>query len=166
MNHLPLSLDDLQRLLRILLGTPGNVPEDWEPSATTYDLPRFCGETEFLAGIHVAARQILAGHDARSALYACGIPYDYARLGSPLSTIYELYLQTLTGAARVVSFASRTKAFLTPLEVVGRTKPARVYCRGQLPLSDDTRAMWRRRQVDFFEDWQGPLPKDDPNTLT
>lgn len=162
----PLSLDDLQTLLRRLLAEPGNVPADWEPAATTYDLPRFCGEPEFLARFHVAARQILAGADATTALFACGQPYDYARLGTPFSTIYELYLKTLIGAARVVSFASRTKSFLAPLEVPGRTQPARVYCRGQLPLTDATRALWRRRQVEFHEDWQGPLPADDPATLT
>jgi len=166
MNHLTLSLDDLRTLLRSLLSEPGMVPEDWEPAATTYDLPRFCGEDEFLDRFHVAARQILSGHDAPSALAACGIPYDYARLGSPFSTVYELYLRALTGAERVVSFASRTKAFLAPLEVVGRTLPARVYCRGRLPMSDDTRAMWGRRQVEFYEDWQGPLPEDDPGILT
>ena len=166
MNHPPLSLDELQRLLRGLLAEPGQVPADWEPPATTYDLPRFCGEPEFLDRFHVAARKILSGDDAPSALFACGLPYDYARLGTPFSTIYELYLQTLTGADRVVSFASRTKAFLAPLEVPGRTLPAHVYCRGQLPLSDDTRAMWQRRQVEFHEDWRGPLPEDDPGTLT
>ena len=166
MNHLPLSLDDLRLLLRGLLAEPGKVPEDWEPPATTYDLPRFCGESEFLARFHLAGRQILAGQDARAALYACGIPYDYARLGTPFSTVYELYLQALTGADRVVSFASRTKAFLAPLEVPSRTLPARVYCRGRLPLSDDARALWRRRQVAFHEDWSGDLPKDDPEVLT
>ncbi len=166
MNHLPLSLDDLRLLWRSLLAEPGKVPEDWEPPVTTYDLPRFCGEPEFLERFHLAARQILSGHDAPSALFACGIPYDYARLGSPFSTLYELYLQTLTGAERVVSFASRTKAFLAPLEVVGRTLPARIYCRGRLPISDDTRAMWRRRQVEFHEGWRGPLPEDDPGILT
>lgn len=166
MNHLPLSLDDLQLLLRRLLQEPGQVPDDWEPQATTYDLPRFCGEDTFLERFHVAARQILAGEDARTALYACGIPYDYARLGSPFSTVYELYLRTLTTADRVVSFASRTKAFLAPLEVPGRTQPARVYCRGTLPLSEGTRAMWSGRQVEFHDDWTGPLPADDPSTLT
>ncbi|MFT6146619.1 MAG: cystathionine beta-lyase/cystathionine gamma-synthase [Myxococcota bacterium] len=166
MNHLPLSLDELRLLLRGLLAEPGKVPEDWEPPVTTYDLPRFCGESDFLERFHLAGRQILTGHDAPSALFACGIPYDYARLGSPFSTVYELYLRALTGAERVVSFASRTKAFLAPLEVIGRTLPARVYCRGQLPLSDDTRAAFRLRQVDFHENWQGPLPEDDPGTLT
>jgi cystathionine beta-lyase/cystathionine gamma-synthase len=166
MNHLPLSLDELRTLLRTLLAEPGNVPDDWEPAATTYDLPRFCGEPDFLERFHGAARQILDGHDARSALYAIGIPYDYARLGSPFSTIYELYLRLLTGADRVVSFASRTKAFLAPLEVVGRTQPARVYCRGELPLSDTTRALWHRRNVTFHDNWLGELPADDPNILT
>ncbi len=166
MSHAPLSLDDFQRLLTQLLSEPDQVPADWEPAATTYDLTRFCGDAEFLERFVSAARQILSGSDASTALSACGIPYDYARLGSPFSSIYELYIQTLTGADRVVSFASRTKAFLTPLEVVDRTLPARVYCRGQLPISDDTRDAFRRRQVEFFENFGGPLPADDPKTLT
>lgn len=166
MNPSPLSLDELRTLLRRLLAEPGMVPDDWKPQATTYDLPRFHGEQGFLERFHVAARQILAGHDPREALIACGIPYDYARLGTPWSTVYELFLQTLTGADRVVSFASRTKAFLAPLEVPGRTQPVRIYCRGQLPLSDDTRAQWQRRQVTFHEGWQGSLPEDDPSVLT
>ncbi len=166
MNHPPLSLDDLRLLLKSLLAEPGKVPEDWEPAATTYDLPRFCGERHFLEAFHHAGRQILSGHDAPSALFACGIPYDYARLGTPFSTIYEHYLQALTGAVHAVSFASRTKAFLAPLEAPGRTLPARVYCRGRLPLSDNARAMWQRRRVEFHDDWQAPLPEDDPRTLT
>lgn len=166
MNHLPLSLDELRLLLRNLLAEPGNVPADWEPQATTYDLPRFCSEAEFIERFHRAGRAILAGEDAPSALYACGIPYDYARLGSPFSTVYELYIQLLTGADRVVSFASRTKAYLAPLEIPGRTGPAAVYARSRLPLSDATRAMWRRRQVEFHDDWSGPLPAHDPTTVT
>ena len=166
MNHSPLSLDELQRVLKTLLAEAGKVPEDWEPPATTYDLPRFCGEDEFLERFQVAAREVLAGAEPQAALFACGQPYDYARLGTPFSTIYELYVKTLTGADRVVSFASRTKAFLAPLEVPGRTQPARVYCRGPLPISDNTRALWRRRDVEFHEGWTGPLPADDPSTLT
>ena len=166
MNPSPLSLDELWLLLHKLLGEGGQVPEDWEPPATTYDLPRFCGETEFLERFEVAARQILAGADAPSALFDCGLPYDYARLGTPFASIYELYLQRLTGADRVVSFASRTKAFLAPLEVPGRTEPARVYCRGQLPLSEASRTIWKQRGVAFHEGWEGPLPAEEPGTLT
>lgn len=162
----PLSLDDLRVLLRSLLADPENVPEDWAPSATTYDLPRFHGESEFLERFRAAARQILEGHDAREALYGCGLPYDYARLGTPYSTVYELYLELLTGAEHVVSFASRTKAFLAPLEVPGRTLPARIYCRGELGLTDATKAAWERRSVALHEGWEGPLPASDPRVLT
>jgi cystathionine beta-lyase/cystathionine gamma-synthase len=166
MNQLPLSLEELQLLLKSLLAKPNQVPEDWEPAATTYDLPRFLGGSEFLKRFEVAGHKILAGADAQSTLVECGIPYDYARLGTPFSSVYELYMQKLTGAARVVSFASRTKAFLAPLEVPGRTQPARIYCRGQLPLSDASRATLRRQRVELHEDWQGPLPEDDTAILT
>ena len=166
MKSTPLSLDELQRVLEQVLSAPDQLPGDWEPPMTTYDLPRFHGEAEFVRRFHDAGRQILAGADAREALAACGLPYDYARLGTPLSTVYEVYLKALTGAARVVSFASRTKAFLAPLEVPGQQQPARIISRGRVPLSDELRALWARRQVTFHDDWTGPLPAADGETLT
>lgn len=166
MNQLPLSLEELQRLLKMLLSTPDQVPDDWHPAATTYDIPRFHGNAEFIERFESAGRQILAGADAKQTLAGCGIPYDYARLGTPWASVYELYMKKLTGAARVVSFASRTKAFLAPLEVPGRTQPARIYCRGQLPLSDESRNTLRRQRVALYEDWQGPLPQEGPAILT
>jgi len=162
----PLSIHDLQRLLGRLLSEPGSVPPDWEPAATTYDLPRFHGGDAFLERFTTAARQILEGADPVEALAACGLPYDYARLGNPWASVYELYVQTLTGAARAVSFASRTKAFLAPLEVPGRTEPARIVSRGRIPLSEDSRALWHRRQVTFHDEVSGPLPAAEPGTLT
>jgi len=161
-----LSLDDLQTLLRRLLREPGQLPDDWAPAATTYDIPRFTDKQTFLGRFQAAGRDILAGADARSSLEAVGLPYDYARLGTPFSSVYELYLQRLTGADDVVSFASRTKAFLAPLEVPGRSQPARIYCRGELPISEATREGWRRRGVTFHEGWTGALPDDDPAVLT
>ncbi len=165
--HQPtIRLDDLRSVLRSLLHDLEQFPEDWDPAATTYDIPRFHGGEAFLERFEAAARQILAGGDARAALTACGLPYDYARLGTPFSSVYELYVQLLTGAEHVVSFASHTKAFLAPLEVPGRTTPVRIFCRGQLPISDATRTAWQRRQVTFHEGFTGPLPADDPATLT
>ena len=165
MTPIPLSLDAFHDLLGRLLA-PGAAPEDWAPSATTYDIPRFRGEADFVADFWTAARRILDGADPLPALRSCGIPYDYARLGTPWTTVYELYLQALTGAQRVVSFASRTKPFLAPLEVPGRTMPARVYCRGALPLSPATRARWARRGVTFHENWDEALPAAEAGVLT
>mgnify|MGYP003884114313 FL=1 len=96
----------------------------------------------------------------------CGIPYDYARLGTPWSSVYEHTLQAHTGAAHVVSFASRTKAFLAPLEIPGRTGAAHVYGRSELPLSASARESWHRRGVTFHDGWEGPVPThDDALTL-
>lgn len=162
----PLDFDTLRELLRYLLEEPGRVPEDWAPPVTTYDLTRFHGHDGFIAGFEVAAAQILAGAAPVPALAAAGLPYDYARLGTPWTSVYERAIRLRTGAARVVSFASRTKAFLAPLEVPGRTGPGRVICRGRLPISDRLRASWAARDVAFLEDWTGPLPADDPELLT
>lgn len=166
MSDAPLSLQELQRLLRRLLAEPGRVPPDWQPAATTYDLPRFHGGEAFLARFTSAGRRILEGADPVEALAACGLPYDYARLGHPWASVYELFMQATTGAERVVSFASRTKAFLAPLEVPGRTGPARVVSRGRIPLSEDSRALWRRRQVTFHDAWSRALPPAEPGMLT
>lgn len=162
----PFALDTLRSVVRALLEEPGRVPDDWAPPVTTYDLTRFHGHDGFIEGFEAAAAAIDAGAEPVAALAAAGLPYDYARLGTPWTSVYELYLQKLTGAARVVSFASRTKAFLAPLEVPGRTGPARVICRGRLPISDRLRASWTTRDVSFHEDWSGALPADDPALLT
>ena len=165
-----LSLEELTQVVRRILGEEDVLPEDWQAEATTYDLPRFHCETEFLARLGRAGRQMLAedvhGREARALLAACGHPYDYARLGHPLSTLYELYLRVLTGAARVVSFASRTKAFLAPIEAPGRTGPVRLHVAGRLPLSEAGRAALSARQVEIYENWTGPLPEPSPGTVT
>ncbi|MFY9825582.1 MAG: PLP-dependent transferase [Thermoanaerobaculia bacterium] len=103
----------------------------------------------------------------RALLAGCGHPYDYARLGHPLSTVYELYLRHLTGAGRVVAFASRTKAFLAPIEA-RRTEhsPVRLYAASRLPLSAARQAALREQQVEIYENWTGPLPEATPGTLT
>jgi cystathionine beta-lyase/cystathionine gamma-synthase len=168
----PLSLHELEEVLRRILGQEHALPEDWEPQATTYDLPRFHSEAEFLTRFEAAARQMLAQeiHDSerlRALLAGCGHPYDYARLGHPLSTVYELYLRHLTWAGHVVSFASRTKAFLAPIEARRMApSPVRLYAAGRLPLSAAKQAALREQQVEIHEDWTGPLPEAEPGALT
>jgi cystathionine beta-lyase/cystathionine gamma-synthase len=168
----PLSLHELEEVLQRILGQEHALPEDWEPQATTYDLPRFHSEAEFLTRFEAAARRMLAQeiHDPprlQALLADCGHPYDYARLGHPLSTVYELYLRRLTGAGHVVTFASRTKAFLAPIEARQRThSPVRLYAAGRLPLSTAKQAALRAQQVEIHENWTGPLPEAAPGTLT
>ncbi len=174
MNHAtdaPLSIHELEEVLRRILGQDHALPEDWEPQATTYDLPRFHSEAEFLTRFEAAARQILAQEiqdppRLRSLLASCGHPYDYARLGHPLSTVYELYLRHLTGAGHAATFASRTKAFLAPIEARREPSPVRLYASGCLPLSAARQASLREQQVEIHENWTGPLPKAAPGTLT
>jgi cystathionine beta-lyase/cystathionine gamma-synthase len=167
----PLSLHELEEVLRRILGQEQALPEDWEPQATTYDLPRFHSEAEFLTRFEDAARQILEQEiqdppRLRALLAGCGHPYDYARLGHPLSTVYELYLRHLTGAGHAVSFASRTKAFLAPIEARREPSPVRLYAAGRLPLSAARQAALREQQVEIHENWTGPLSEAAPGTLT
>ncbi len=166
MSSSALDRESLTSLIRFMLEEPGRVPDDWAPQVTTYDLTRFHGHDGFIARFEAAATEILAGADPVPALASAGLPYDYARLGTPWTSVYERFIQEITGAARVVAFASRTKAFLAPLEVPGRTGAARVICRGRLPVSDRLRASWASRDVSFHEDWTGELPPDDPDLLT
>jgi cystathionine beta-lyase/cystathionine gamma-synthase len=172
-----LSAEQLKEVLRRIL-QDHILPEDWEAEATTYDLPRLHSNSDFLVSearfldlFQRAGQQILAEdiHDPlrlRGLLAACDHPYDYARLGHPLSTVYELYLRGLTGAGRVVSFASRTKAFLAPIEARSTPGPARLYATGTLPLSEAKRAALRGQQVEIHESWTGPLPGRVPGILT
>lgn len=167
----PLSLHELEEILRRILGQEHALPEDWEAQATTYDLPRFHSEAEFLTRFEAAARQMLAQeihdpHRLRALLAAAGHPYDYARLGHPLSTVYELYLRHLTGAGHAVTFASRTKAFLAPIEARRELSPVRLYAAGRLPLSSAKQAALREQQVEIHENWTGPLPEAAPGILT
>jgi len=137
------SRDELERALRRILGQECALPEDWEAESTTYDLDRFPSaaefpEVEFLDRFQRAVQRI-AAEDVRDPaclrrlLAECGLPYDYARLGQPLSTVYELYLKVRTGAAHVVSFASRTKPFLAPTEAPGSHGPVRLHVTDQPP---------------------------------
>lgn len=172
----PPSPERLRQVLQRILGQPGALPEDWEPEATTYDLPRFHSEAEFAARFSSAIAQILDQdvrdpEALRALLFACGHPYDYARLGHPLSTVYELYMQLVSGAARAVSFASRTKPFLAAIEAAtagqapGAVATVQLYAAGRLPLSAAGKQALHSRGVELHEDWQGPLPAPPPGTV-
>lgn len=163
------SPERLIQVLQRILGPARALPEDWEPEATTYDLPRFHSEAEFAGRFSRAVDQILDRdvrdpEALRALLFECGHPYDYSRLGHPLSTVYELYMQAASGAARVVSFASRTKPFLAAIEAATAGAAVRLYAAGRLPLSAGGKQALRRKGVELYEDWQGPLPAAPPGT--
>jgi cystathionine beta-lyase/cystathionine gamma-synthase len=171
MTHL--SPERLIQVLQRILGQPHALPEDWEPEATTYDLPRFHSEAEFAARFGRAVEEILAKdvrapEALRAVLFQCGHPYDYSRLGHPLCTVYELYMQVKSGAAKAVSFASRTKPFLAAIEAVTLARGAgavmRLYAAGRLPLSEEGKQALRRKGVELREGWQGPVPAAPPET--
>lgn len=165
----PSFVDALDEVLRRLLGQAGALPEDWQETATTYDLPRFHSEAEFAVRFRATVERIVAEQiddpvRLRALLAECGLPYDYARLGQPLSAVYELYVKALTGAADVVSFASRTKPYLAVLEA--HRGPARLYAEGALALSPERTQALRRRGVELHENWGGPPPDAPEGTLT
>ena len=173
----PLSPARLIQVLQRILGPAQALPEDWEPAATTYDLPRFHSEAEFTARFSRAVDQILDQdlrdpEALRALLFDCGHPSDYARLGHPLSTVYELYMQSKSGAARAVSFASRTKPFLAAIEAAtgapgarGSVAAVRLFTADRLPLSDAGKQALRRKGVELHEGWQGPLPAATTGTV-
>ncbi len=158
----PAFASNLTRILRAALRSPEALPEDWDPRATTYDLTRFDSETQFAARLDAALARLVEGDveappAIRAALADCGLPYDYARLGQPLSTVYELLLKARTGAARVVSFASVTKPWLSIVEAPGRTLPICLFAEGKLPISAAFAAQLRERGVTLHEHHTGPV---------
>ncbi|MBK7395933.1 MAG: hypothetical protein IPJ34_06405 [Myxococcales bacterium] len=159
----------LLRALPRLLAT-GALPDDWDPRATTYDLPRFDSDIAFAARFEQALSEIDAADlDAprvRDRLAAAGLPFDYARLGQPLSTVYELYTQSRTNAARCFSFASVTKPWLAVLESPDRTLPVRVYARDTLPISDEKRRALTAAGCAIHERWSEDLPARSADVLT
>ncbi len=139
-----------------LLSQPGALPDDWAPMATTYDLPRFDSEAAFNTRFEAVLTTILRDdiRDAatlRSLLAGCGLPYDYARLGQPLSTVYELLVQAKTFAAHACSFASATKPWLSVIEAPQRTLPVRIFAEGTLPISAAMRTQLAARNVELHE---------------
>ncbi|PKL75019.1 MAG: hypothetical protein CVV27_17540, partial [Candidatus Melainabacteria bacterium HGW-Melainabacteria-1] len=163
--------DSLLAVLSRLLTQPGALPEDWEAEATTYDLPRFYAAPEFTRRLAIAVETMLkediqAPETLCNLLTECGHPYDYARLGQPLSTVYELYLQSLTGLPVAMSFASTSKPYLAVIEARQEPlKPVKLYAQGRLPLSEAKRQTLSQRHVELYEDWQGPIPASDALTV-
>jgi cystathionine beta-lyase/cystathionine gamma-synthase len=161
--HLDLALP---RLL-----APGALPDDWDPRATTYDLTRFDSDEGFAQRIAAALSRIAAENlhtpaDVRAVLTQAGLPFDYARLGQPLSTLFELWVQTRTHAARVYSFASVTKTWLSVIESPRRTLKVRVYADHVLPVSAEKKAELRADGVELHERHEGALPAVSSDVLT
>lgn len=161
---------DLVRALPRLLAD-GALPEDWDHRATTYDLMRFDSAEAFGARFEdalseILRRELVEPSQIRARLAEVGLPFDYARLGQPLSTVFEMYTQARTNAARCFSFASVTKPWLAAFEAPGRIAPVRVYAEGALPISDEKRAALRAEGCELHERWTQPLPAHDPSVLT
>lgn len=160
----------LERLLPRLLA-PQALPDDWDPRATTYDLTRFDSDEGF-AGRFAEALKTLEREGAetparvREVLTAVGLPFDYARLGQPLSTVFELWVQAHAHAARCFSFASVTKPWLSVIESPRRTLPVRVYADHALPVSDEKREALKAQGVALHERWAAPLPARAEDVLT
>lgn len=149
----------------------GALPDDWDHRATTYDLPRFDSDAGFAARFEAALSEILekdlqAPGQLRERLVAVGLPFDYARLGQPLSTVFELYVQARTNAARCFSFASVTKPWLAVIESPTRQLPVRIYAQSALPISDDKRRALRGAGCELHEQWTAELPARSPEALT
>ncbi len=149
----------------------GALPDDWDHRATTYDLPRFDSDAAFAARFEQALTDILeadlqAPEQLRERLAAVGLPFDYARLGQPLSTVFELYTQARTNAARCFSFASVTKPWLAVIEAPARRLPVRIYAQSKLPISDDKRRALGAAGCELHGEWRQALPARSPEALT
>ncbi len=166
----PRFASDLVRALPRMLAE-GALPDDWDHRATTYDLMRFDSAEGFAQRFEFALADILRDDAAspsqiRERLAAVNLPFDYARLGQPLSTVFELYTQACTHSARCVSFASVTKPWLAVVEAPGRTAPVRIYADAALPISGELRAALRADRCELHEGWTQALPPRDPGVLT
>ncbi len=162
----PSFASNLAEVLKRMLSVTGAMPDDWEPRSTTYDLFRFDSEAQFGARLDAAVAQLVAENATsaeaiREALARVGLPYDYARLGQPLSTVFELLLKARTGAAHVFSFASVTKPWLSVIEAPGRTLPVHVFAVGALPISEAEKTALRSKGVELHERHVGPVPVSD-----
>lgn len=155
-----MSPDFAARLAATLPRILGALPDDWDHRATTYDLFRFDSDTAFAVRFEAALAEIEGLEEPRhirERLAAVGLPFDYARLGQPLSTVLELYVQAKTNAARVFSFASVTKPWLSVIESPKRTLPVRIYARGALRTTGD---------AELHEHFTGELPARRDDVLT
>lgn len=154
-------------LLAHLLTHPQLMPADWHPEATTYDLPRHYSESLFVDQVLTVAHNgfkkgFAADESLTRQLFDCGLPYDYARLGQPLSSLYEWCLQNLSQAPKVVSFASCTKPFLSIIEARESTEiPVVLVCDEALPISHRYKQALNDQNVRIFEQY----PHDTPPEL-
>ncbi len=158
----------LARALPALLAE-GALPDDWDHRATTYDLFRFDSDAGFAQRFEQALDAIGptdAPAAVRARLGAVGLPFDYARLGQPLSTVLELYTQARTHAARCVSFASVTKPWLAVIESPARTLPVHVYAPSALPISAEMKRTLRAAGGELHEHWREVLPARRADVLT
>ena len=152
--------DFAARLTATLPRILGALPDDWDHRATTYDLFRFDSDTAFAVRFESALEDIATLEEPRhirERLASVGLPFDYARLGQPLSTVLEMYVQSKTNAARVFSFASATKPWLSVIESPKRTLPVRVYARGALRAIEG---------VEIHERFAGELPAHRDDVIT
>jgi len=152
--------DFAARLTATLPRILGALPDDWDHRATTYDLFRFDSDTAFAARFETAVADIASLEEPRhirERLATIGLPFDYARLGQPLSTVLEIYVQATTNAARVFSFASATKPYLSVIESPKRTLPVRIYAQGALRITGD---------VEVHERFTGELPARRDDVIT
>ncbi len=161
---------NLSRALPRLLAS-GALPDDWDPRATTYDLQRFDSDEAFAprferAVAEMVRDEVMAPPQLRERLVAVGLPFDYARLGQPLSTVLELFLQARANAERCFSFASVTKPWLAIVESPKRTLPVRVFAEGSLPISAAKAAELRAQGCELHENWAEPLPAARADVLT
>ena len=150
---------------------PDALPDDWDHRATTYDLSRFDSDVGFAERFEQAVSDIVetdlhAPRQIRDQLAAVGLPFDYARLGQPLSTVFELYTQSRTNAGRCFSFASVTKPWLAVIESPTRSLPVRIYAQAALPISDEKKRALRHAGCEVHEQWGTDLPARDPEVLT
>ncbi|MBE2254458.1 MAG: PLP-dependent transferase [Myxococcus sp.] len=162
------------QLLSVLptLLAPGALPDDWDTEATTYDLNRFRSEADFVQRFFEVVAALANGgpvepSTVRAQLASCGLPSDYARLGQPLSTVVELLLQSQSGARRALSFASRTKPYLSIVEAYATpSRAVRLFTPGAFALSSQKKAALRASSVELHEGHRGLLPPATGNALT
>lgn len=162
--------DQLRAVLPQLLA-PGAMPDDWDVFATTYDLQRFRSEADFVEQFVAVVAELKKSPrgpaEVNAMLASCGLPSDYARLGQPLSTVVELLLQSLSGARRALSFASRTKPYLAIAEACATpTRIVRLFTPGTFPLSEEKKSTLRAASVELHEQHRGPVPAAVGNALT